>query len=112
MTIAPTSQMRLFIAFPFIGHCWGRMTFCSVVLLTGFWPGTCDMVRVVLCSDCPSVLVFVLDLLNVPLSTAWAFVCAFSLSSLSLSCVLLIALPSSVAALPPDPMEEVVPSSV
>lgn len=83
-----------------------------MVFLTGFSPGTCDIVRVVLSSVLPSVLVFVRDLLNVPLSTAWAFVCAFSLSPLSLMWVLLCAFPSEVAALPPDPIEEVVPSSV
>jgi hypothetical protein len=83
-----------------------------VVFFTGFSPGTCDIVRVVLSSVLPSVLVFVRDLLNVPLSTAWAFVCAFSLSPLSLTWVLLCAFPSVVAALPPDPIEEVVPSSV
>jgi len=83
-----------------------------VLLLLGFSPGTWDIDFVRLSSPSSVTFVFVCDLLNVPLSIAWALDCPCRCEEFSFTFDRLFAFPSAVAALPPTPIDEVVPSSV
>ena len=81
-----------------------------VVDFTGGPPGSCAMLLVRESSSPCLILVSVIDLLQVPPS--WAFALALSCSMLGFSLILLlvVALPSVVAALPAPPIVEEVPA--